>query len=184
MQVPRYQVDPAWSKPLPNHWLVGAVVGVVVDAKDHVWITHRPPTLQPNATLALEGGAAGPRVRSGRHAGVVMGRSGPGRWPSSSTASTSITRTMCAGKGATGRQILKFTAGQVPPADRPPGKNRGSNDTENLGGTANMVVDAPANELYVADGYVNHRVIVFDGRSAPTSGTGAPTARSRTTAIS
>ena len=27
----------------------------------------------------------------------------------------------------------------------------------------NMTVDAAANELYVADGYYNHRVIVFDG---------------------
>ena len=33
---------------------------------------------------------------------------------------------------------------------------------ENLGAASNIVVDAAANELYVADGYVNHRVIVFD----------------------
>ena len=43
-----------------------------------------------------------------------------------------------------------------------PGQGKGSNDTANLGAPANMVVDAAANELYVADGYVNHRVIVFD----------------------
>ena len=53
MQVPRYQVDPGWPKQLPNHWLVGAVVGVAVDAKDHVWITHRPSTLQPNETRSF-----------------------------------------------------------------------------------------------------------------------------------
>jgi hypothetical protein len=41
-------------------------------------------------------------------------------------------------------------------------QGRGSNDTENLGAAASMVVDEAANELYVADGYVNHRVIVFD----------------------
>lgn len=29
-------------------------------------------------------------------------------------------------------------------------------------GAASMVVDEAANELYVADGYVNHRVVVFD----------------------
>ena len=45
------------------------------------------------------------------------------------------------------------------------GKGGGSNDTENLGAPANMVLDAAANELYVADGYVNHRVIVFDATS-------------------
>jgi NHL repeat len=42
------------------------------------------------------------------------------------------------------------------------GQSRGSNDTENLGAAANLVVDAPENELYVADGYANHRIIVFD----------------------
>jgi len=42
------------------------------------------------------------------------------------------------------------------------GKNKGSNDTENLGGPAGLFVHAKTNELFVADGYFNHRVIVFD----------------------
>jgi DNA-binding beta-propeller fold protein YncE len=33
---------------------------------------------------------------------------------------------------------------------------------ENLGGPANLTVDAGTNELYVADGYRNRRVIVLD----------------------
>ena len=48
--VPTYEVDPAWPKSLPNRWLVGALAGVAVDKKDHVWIVHRPATLQPNET--------------------------------------------------------------------------------------------------------------------------------------
>ena len=42
------------------------------------------------------------------------------------------------------------------------GQGRGSNDTVNLGAAANMIIDTGTNELYVADGYVNHRIIVFD----------------------
>ncbi len=42
------------------------------------------------------------------------------------------------------------------------GKSQGSNDTENLGGAAGLTVDPATNELYVGDGYHNHRVIVFD----------------------
>jgi DNA-binding beta-propeller fold protein YncE len=42
------------------------------------------------------------------------------------------------------------------------GKNKGSNDTENLGGPAGLFVYPKTNELFVADGYFNHRVIVFD----------------------
>src|SRR5206468_9488021 len=53
MHVPQFQVDPFWPKPLPNHWIVGAVVGVDVDERDHVWIVHRPSTLQPNETRSI-----------------------------------------------------------------------------------------------------------------------------------
>ncbi|HMF01953.1 MAG TPA: hypothetical protein VKK06_18835, partial [Terriglobia bacterium] len=56
-QVPSFKVDPLWPKPLPNHWLVGAVAGVALDSKDHVWIIHRPSTLQPNEIRASHRGA-------------------------------------------------------------------------------------------------------------------------------
>src|SRR5205823_5838252 len=67
------------------------------------------------------------------------------------------------GGGDTDAQILKFTRdGRFLMQIGRRGQGRGSNDTRNLGGAADMVVDAASNELYVADGYVNHRVIVFD----------------------
>src|SRR6476660_3195155 len=50
---PEFVVDPAWPKPLPNRWIVGAVAGVAVDKDGHVWITHRPSTLQPNETRSI-----------------------------------------------------------------------------------------------------------------------------------
>src|SRR5918911_1371761 len=40
-QAPRFEVDPYWPKPLPNHWLLGSTIGVDVDEQDHVWIIHR-----------------------------------------------------------------------------------------------------------------------------------------------
>ena len=40
-QVPTFQVDPFWPKPLPNYWLMGSVTGVAVDAQNHVWVVHR-----------------------------------------------------------------------------------------------------------------------------------------------
>jgi DNA-binding beta-propeller fold protein YncE len=70
------------------------------------------------------------------------------------------------GGGEKDAQILKFTRdGRFLLQIGHQGKGRGSNDVENLGGAAQMTVDAGAHELYVADGYVNHRVIVFDSRS-------------------
>jgi DNA-binding beta-propeller fold protein YncE len=42
------------------------------------------------------------------------------------------------------------------------GQSKGSNDVDNLGLPAKTMVDPKTNELYVADGYGNKRVIVFD----------------------
>ncbi len=42
------------------------------------------------------------------------------------------------------------------------GQSKGSNDPENLNQAADMYVYQPTNELFVADGYVNRRVAVFD----------------------
>ena len=47
MMAPRFEVDPLWPKPLPNHWVLGSTIGVWVDTDDHVWIIHRS-----SATLA------------------------------------------------------------------------------------------------------------------------------------
>ena len=59
--------------------------------------------------------------------------------------------------------ILKFTLdgkfvmqiGKIAPS-------KGSNDTTQLGKPAETAVDKDANEIYVADGYGNRRIIVFD----------------------
>src|SRR5215471_13828618 len=46
VMAPRFEVDPMWPKPLPNHWLLGNVIGVSVDAQDHIWIVHRGAALE------------------------------------------------------------------------------------------------------------------------------------------
>jgi DNA-binding beta-propeller fold protein YncE len=167
LRPPAYQVDPAWPKPLPNHWLVGAVVGVAVDGRDHVWITHRPSTLQPNETRSFWK-AAPPVLEFDQEGTLVASWGGPGagyEWPQLEHGVYVDDRdnVWLAGGGEKDAQILKFTReGKFLMQIGRQGKNEGSNDIHNLGGAASMVVDRAANELYVADGYVNHRVIVFD----------------------
>ncbi len=167
LPIPTFQVDPMWPKPLPNHWLVGAVAGVAVDAKDHIWITHRPSTLQPNETRSFWR-AAPPVVEFDQDGHLVSSWGGPGagyEWPQLEHGIYVDDRdnVWLGGGGDKDAQILKFTRqGRFLMQIGRQGKNEGSNDTRNLGGAANMVVDRAANELYVADGYVNHRVIVFD----------------------
>jgi DNA-binding beta-propeller fold protein YncE len=166
-QVPAYEVDPAWPKSLPNRWLVGAVAGVAVDKKDHVWIVHRPGTLQPNETRSIWR-AAPPVLEFDPEGNLVQSWGGPGdgyEWPDLEHGIyvDEDENVWLGGGGEKDAQVLKFTrTGRFLMQIGRKGKNTGSNDTENLGGAANVTIDRAANELYVADGYVNHRVIVFD----------------------
>ena len=82
-QAPVFRVDPSWPKSLPNHWIIGAVAGVAVDKHDHVWIIHRPSTLQPNETRSIWR-AAPPVCEFDRDGNLVSAWGGPGtgyQWP-------------------------------------------------------------------------------------------------------
>jgi hypothetical protein len=165
-QVPSYEVDPFWPKPLPNQWLLGAVAGVAVDKQNHIWIVHRPSTLQPNETRSIWR-AAPPVLEFDAQGNLVSSWGGPGNgyeWPDLEHGIyVDDDIVWLGGGGEKDAQILKFTRqGKFLMQIGRKGRNTGSNDTQNLGGAANMTVDRAANELYVADGYVNHRVIVFD----------------------
>ena len=165
--VPRFEVDPFWPQPLPNQWIIGAVAGVAVDSRDHVWIVHRPSTLQPNE-LRSEWKAAPPVLEFDQAGQFVSAWGGPGsgyEWPELEHGIyvDDSDHVWLGGGGQSDAQILKFTReGELLLQIGRQGHSGGSNDTANLGGAANMVVDEEADEIYVADGYVNHRVIVFD----------------------
>ena len=59
--------------------------------------------------------------------------------------------------------VMKFTQdGKLLMQIGKPGASKGSNDVENLRLPAKIFVDKDTNEVYVADGYGNHRVIVYD----------------------
>ena len=168
--VPTFRVDPAWPQPLPNRWIIGAVAGVAVDRRDHVWITHRPSTLQPNETRSIWK-AAPPVLEFDAEGRLVSSWGGPGQgyeWPQLEHGIfvDEEDHVWLGAGGDTDAHILTFTRdGRFLMQIGRQGKNGGSNDTENMGAPANMVVDGAAKELYVADGYVNHRVVVFDAET-------------------
>src|SRR3954462_248524 len=54
VMAPRFEVDPFWPKPLPNHWLLGNTIGVSVDSRSHVWIIHRGSANLGNNEKGLE----------------------------------------------------------------------------------------------------------------------------------
>jgi DNA-binding beta-propeller fold protein YncE len=173
VMAPRFEVDPLWPKPLPNHWYIGMTIGVGVDAQDHVWIVHRPDTLSPNEAAADQKTGAccskAPPVLEFDQAGNLIGHwGGPGQgyeWPESNHGITIDHKgnVWIGGNGPNDAHILKFTQdGKFLAQFGHLGKTAGSNDTENFGRVAKIFVDPKANEAYIADGYLNKRVAVID----------------------
>ena len=182
VQAPRFEVDPLWPKPLPNHWVLGNVIGLTVDASDHIWIVHRAGSLERmESYAAAEPPAAecclpAPPVLEFDEAGNLIGHwGGPGQgydWPDTNHGIfVDYKGNVWIGGNGRGQDrngyhdnmVLKFTQeGKFLLQIGHPNQSKGSNDTENVKGAAKMTVDAKTNELIVADGYGNHRVAVFD----------------------
>ena len=174
-QVPRFQVDPLWPKPLPNLWVMGSVIGVSVDSRDQIWMIHRPSSLSDNErAAALDPPLAAccvpapPILVFDQEGNLVNSWGGPGagyQWPQSEHGLYVDYKdnVWIAGNGSNDHQIVKFTRdGRFLLQIGRSGMSTGSNDTENLKQPTTMTVDPVANEVYVADGYGNRRVIVFD----------------------
>ncbi|HYJ36671.1 MAG TPA: hypothetical protein VEV64_10965, partial [Rhizomicrobium sp.] len=197
-------------KPLPNHWVLAMTIGLGLDAKENVWVFHRPQTLEQKESYATRNEAdcctAAPDVLEFDPAGNLLrhwGRDqvkGNGHdWPSSNHGITvdKDENVWIGGNGApqpTGASpgsaeqfaraaapgaapapyaggvpqyhdsfILKFTPdgkyiGQIGKANA----SKGSLDTDNVRGVAQIRIIPGANELVLADGYGNKRVSVWD----------------------
>ncbi len=170
-----YAVDAAWPKPLPNNWILGQVAGLAVDARDHVWVIHRPRTL-----IDEEKGAALAPVRAkccvpapaviqfDPEGNVVRAWGGPGQgyeWPHSEHGIyiDHQGNVWVGGNDPKDHQLIKFTPdGKFLLQIGRAGQTGGSNSTTLLGRPAHMEIDAQGNELYIADGYGNKRVLVLD----------------------
>ncbi|MFZ3343018.1 MAG: hypothetical protein WA213_19210, partial [Terriglobales bacterium] len=170
---PRFEVDPFWPKPLPNHWVTGSTIGVSTDPQDDVWIIHRPQTVDNNFKAAdLKVGTcckvAPPVLEYDQAGNLINSWGGPGQgydWPDSNHGITVDHKgnVWIGGNGRNDTQILKFTSsGKFLMQLGKHGVHHGSNDTENFWQPTKIFEDPTANEVYISDGYGNHRVIVFD----------------------
>ena len=174
VEAPMFEVDPLWPQPLPNHWVMGMTIGVAVDARDHVFIIHRPDSVSTGESPAANGNAteccepAPPVLEFDPEGNLVGSWGGPGQgyeWPQSNhgLAFDHHGNLWIGGNGGDDAHILKFTRdGQFLAQFGKSGANNGSHDKENFGRVAKVFVDALENEVYVADGYGNKRVAVLD----------------------
>ena len=172
-RAPVFEPDRGWP-PIPNNWVLGEVSSIAVDSQDRIWVLHRPrsvpaerranaapPVLEFESSgklLASWGGPASGFDWPEREHGIYVdpkgfvwigGNNGYGTPPP---------------PGQSDDMLLKFTtAGKFVLQIGHSGKSKGNADTDNVRQAADAVLYR--NELYVADGYGNNRVVVFDADS-------------------
>ena len=173
--VPTFAVDASWPKQLPNNWIIGQIGGITVDWQGHIWVIHRPRSLidgekaatlnPPRAKCCVP---APPVLEFDVDGNLLRSWGGPGdgyEWVGREHGIEVDERgfVWIGGNADNDSAILKFTLdgkylgqiGKIAPRTN-------SNDTTQLGRPAEIAIDKDANELYIADGYGNRRVIVFD----------------------
>src|SRR5262245_21832658 len=153
VQVPRFEVDPTFPKPLPNGWYQGMSIGVAVDANDHIWIVHRPDTVNANEAAADANtgdccSKAPPILEFDQQGNLLRhwgGSDGPGyQWPASNhgIAIDHKGNVWIGGNGGGDGLILKFTQdGKFLAQYGKKGVQVDSNSTEHFGQVAKIFVD-------------------------------------------
>jgi DNA-binding beta-propeller fold protein YncE len=173
--IPTFAVDASWPKPLPNNWIMGQIGGITVDWQSHIWVIQRPRSLtdaEKGATLNPARSKccvpAPPVLEFDVDGNLLRSWGGPGEgyeWVGREHGIEVDERgfVWIGGNADNDSAILKFSLdgkylgqiGKIAPRTN-------SNDTTQLGRPAEVAIDKAANELYVADGYGNRRIIVFD----------------------
>ena len=150
MPVPSFKSDPAWFK-LPADFKWGQVIGIFADSRGHVWTSSqgRIAEWDPSGRMVQSWDARGPDRKWSTIHGLFVDHNGF-VWTNARESNLTVKFTR------DGKPVLvigKFD------------QTGGSNDTMLMGRPSEIWVDPADNEVFVADGYGNRRVIVFDGAS-------------------
>jgi len=183
--VPTFELDRSWPPKLPNNWVMGQMSSVAIDKRDHVWLLHRPRFVPENQKAH----AAPPVVEFDAAGKFVQAWGGPGagyEWPENEHGIfvDDKDNVWIGGQAGTGAGVVKYkmVGGQKVPVDddmllkfTTKGKflqqigrqnqSGGNKDTKNLKEPADVIVYPKTNELFIADGYGNRRVIVLDAET-------------------
>ena len=187
--IPRFVVDPFWPKPLPSDpvsgkpWVTGEVGGTCVDSNDHVITVNRAfqnGLVAPETVIAVP---SPPVVEYDPDGNVVNA------WPTNPAKAALLPSSIhgcfvdyqdniwIAGNGdgivqkySHDGSTLLLQIGTKGVCDNPPANtcgNSGSNPLANMSRTllnqpADIAVDPTNGDIYIADGYGNHRVVVFN----------------------
>ncbi|MGI9610753.1 MAG: hypothetical protein ACR2NL_10720, partial [Acidimicrobiia bacterium] len=164
---PIFELDPSWPKPLPNNWRLGYPNGVAVDSRDHIWLInnnvgHLEDIEQAGKNPAppvLQFDQEGNLLQAWGEAGQGGWAQGEGRPFPSAAINIDWEGNVWVGEERRGHAVVKFTPDgkflmQIGEVDQ----TNGSADTTLLGWPAEVNFDPEANEVYIADGYLNRRI--------------------------
>ena len=177
-RLPTFEVDRAWPQ-VPAKWKLGDPSSIAIDAQDNVWVLHRPRTLLKPEDAKM---AAPPVIvfdTAGKYIKAWGGAGSGYEWPErehgihiDNKGFVWLGGNSCPTNGLPGLkpvaddQLLKFTRdGKFVMQIGKSNQSKGNSDTRNLHRPADVWVHPQTNELFVADGYGNHRVAVFDAES-------------------
>jgi hypothetical protein len=178
--VPHFTLDHNWPKPLPNHWQMGAVDGVFVDSHDLIWVANQSNRLN-DYDLALQKGTGeccnmAPQIIAFDRAGNVVKSwnvsAGPGACNGYRCLAGVHTvyvdykgNVWITGHEKGDSQVLKFDYNGKFLLQIGGSQEKGccgNQDENNLGGGTGVAVWPTTNEVFITDGYVNRRVVVYD----------------------
>ncbi len=174
---PTFRVDAGWPHPLPDNQILGTVTGVAVDDRDHVWVAHATDLQGPRELGAIQDPPiseccypAPPILEFGPDGELLRTWDGDGegfQWPEVPHGTfVDHNGHLWVGSIEGHHQVLKFTqSGEHLLSIGRYEETGGSHDPELLGGPADVWVDPETNEAFIADGYGNRRVVVYDGET-------------------
>jgi DNA-binding beta-propeller fold protein YncE len=147
---PSFRPDPAFFK-LPADFKWGQVIGIFADSRRHVWTSSsgRIAEWDPQGKMVQSWDARGPDGKWSTIHGLFVDHNGF-VWTNARESNLTVKFSR------DGKPLLvigKFD------------QTGGSNDTALMGRPSEIWVDPADNEVFVADGYGNRRIIVFDGAS-------------------
>jgi DNA-binding beta-propeller fold protein YncE len=167
---PQFVVDPNWPKPLPQTWVIGQVSGVCVDAQDNVFIVNRNDMTDKEAEVATQ---APPFIEFDPE-GKVVNSFGDWEVVPSVTHGCKIDHEnnfWTAGNGDgiiqkyshAGKLLMQIGKRGVLDTSDGTIKGRALNSSHTqFYMPSDVAVDPLNGDIYVADGYGNSRIAVFD----------------------
>ena len=178
-KAPRFKVDPFWPKPLPDRWVTGEVAGTCVDSNDHLFTLNRGPQGNLTAKEAVNATPSPAVIEFDRDGNVVnhFGDPGTAQFAAMPTGLHGCfvdyqDNVWIAGNGDgivqkyshDGKTLLLQigTKGVCDTATTTCGSPGLNSSRTLLDEPADIAVDPSNGDIYIADGYGNFRVAVFD----------------------